>query len=47
MHGHMRLEIDGNFASMGLDPRLLFETALPEIFTDPPRPRPAKPEASR
>jgi AcrR family transcriptional regulator len=33
MHGHVRLEIDGNFAAMGLDPRLLFETSLPELFT--------------
>ena len=32
MHGHLRLEIDGNFASTGLDPRLVFETSLPEIF---------------
>ena len=45
MHGHVRLEIDGNFASMGLDPRLLFETSLPEIFTSPPRGQPSKREA--
>lgn len=32
MHGHVRLEIDGNFAAMGLDPRLVFETSLPELF---------------
>jgi AcrR family transcriptional regulator len=37
MHGHVRLELDGNFASMGLDPRLLFETSLPEIFISPTR----------
>jgi hypothetical protein len=33
MHGHVRLEIDGTFESMGLDPRLIFETSLPEIYT--------------
>lgn len=45
MHGHLRLEIDGNFASMGIDPRLLFETSLPEIFTSPSRQQPYKCEA--
>ncbi len=37
MHGHVRLEIDGNYASMGLDPGLLFDAALPEIFSRSPR----------
>jgi len=35
MHGHVRLEIDGNYASMGLDPGLLFEASLPEVFPPP------------
>src|SRR3954447_24741482 len=28
MHGHVSLEIEGNFASMGLDPEALFEATL-------------------
>ena len=31
LHGHVSLEIGGNFASMGLDPDALFEAALPGI----------------
>ena len=28
MHGHVSLEIEGNFASMGLDPEALYEATL-------------------
>ena len=28
MHGHVSLEIEGNFASMGLDPQALYEATL-------------------
>ena len=28
MHGHLSLEIEGNFASMGLDPEVLYEATL-------------------
>jgi AcrR family transcriptional regulator len=31
LHGHVALELGGNFASMGLDPDALFEAALPGI----------------
>jgi AcrR family transcriptional regulator len=31
MHGVVSLEIDGNFASMGLDGRMLYESALAEV----------------
>jgi hypothetical protein len=28
MHGHISLEIEGNFSSMGLDPEALYEATL-------------------
>jgi hypothetical protein len=28
MHGHVSLEIEGNFASMGLDPEALYKATL-------------------
>jgi len=28
MHGHLSLDIEGNFASMGLDPEVLYEATL-------------------
>ena len=28
MHGHVSLEIEGNFASMGLDPEALYELTV-------------------
>ncbi len=31
LHGHVALEIGGNFASMGLDPEALFEAELPGL----------------
>jgi AcrR family transcriptional regulator len=32
MHGHVSLEIEDNFRSMGLDPELIYQSALPELF---------------
>ena len=31
LHGHVALEIGGNFASMGLDPEALFEAELQDL----------------
>jgi hypothetical protein len=30
MHGHVSLEIEGNFASMGLDPEALYAATVRE-----------------
>jgi AcrR family transcriptional regulator len=35
MHGHVSLEIEDNFQSMGLDPELIYQSALPELFRSP------------
>jgi AcrR family transcriptional regulator len=35
MHGHVSLEIEDNFRSMGLDPELIYRSALPELFGSP------------
>jgi len=32
LHGQISLEIEGNFASMGLDPELLFDTEVTAIL---------------
>lgn len=41
LHGIVSLEIDGNFASMGLDPGQLFEAELATLMTHLGGPRPA------
>jgi AcrR family transcriptional regulator len=35
MHGHVSLEIEDNFRSMGLDPELIYQSALPELLGSP------------
>jgi hypothetical protein len=35
LHGLVSLEIEGNYASMGLDPELLFDFEVTAILTTP------------
>ena len=33
LHGLLTLEIEGNFRSMGIDPRLIFESTMADLLT--------------